>query len=100
GLVTPSGREERTDWPIDHSARQHLLFRRLPLAFEEATGYPSRGVRVLAVIDRERKKVDALARAGRMTSGHEDNRIAEAYDHGSVRLFCELACFETKSLLA
>jgi len=97
-LVTPAGREERTDRPVDQAAREDFLLRGLAFALEEPAGDASRRVRVLAVVDRERKEIDALARVRRAARGNEDHRVAVADDDGAVRLLGELAGFDTKRL--
>ena len=90
-LAGPSGREQRPDRPVDQAARQHLLLGRLALALEEATRDPSGGVGVLAVVDGERKEVDALAGARRRARRDDDHRVAVAHRDGAVRLLGQLA---------
>jgi hypothetical protein len=99
-LEPPPRREQGPDRPIDHAAGQHFFFRRLPLALEKAAGDPARRIRVLAVIDRQRKEVDSLARVRRAARGHEHDRITVPDDDGAVRLLGELAGFEAECLLA
>ncbi len=100
GFEAPAGRKERADWPIDDPAGQDLFLRGLSFAFEESTGNAAGGVGVLAVVDREREKVDPFARRRRPAGRDEHDRIAEPHDDGTVRLLGELAGFKTKGLVA
>ena len=95
-LVAPAGGEERPDRPIDEPARQHFLLGRLALALEESARDAARRVGVFAVVDREREKVDAVARVGRVAGGDDDHRVARADDDGAVGLFGQLAGFDRK----
>ena len=97
-LVAPAGGEQRTNGPVDHARGEDFLLRHLAFALEEAAGDASRGVRVLAVVDRQRQEVDALARARRTARSDEHHRVAETDDDGTVGLFGQLAGLEGKGL--
>ena len=79
-------------------ARQHFLLARLAFALEEAAGDPARRVGVLAVVDRQRQEVDALARVRRGAGGHEHHRVARAHDDGAVRLLGQPAGLDRQRL--
>ena len=97
-LVAPARGEERADRPIDEPARQHFLFGRLAFALEEAAGDPARRVGVFAVVDRQRQKVDALARVGGVAGGDEHDGVARADEDRAVGLFGEPAGFDRQGL--
>ena len=93
-LVAPARRKQRTDRPIDHAARQHFLFGRLAFALEKSARDAARCVGVFLVVDRQRKKVDALARVRRRAGGDENDRVALANEDRTVGLFRQLAGLE------
>ena len=77
-----------------------VFFGGFALALEEAAGNPSRRVGVLTVIDRQRQKIDPLARVGGTAGRDEHDRVAKADDDGAARLFRELAGFEPECVVA
>ena len=97
-LVGPAGGEQRTDRPVDHAAGQRFLFGGLAFALEEAAGDAARGVGVFAVVDGERKEVDAFARAGRVAGGDEDHGVAHADDDGAIGLLGQTASLDREGL--
>ena len=99
-LVAPAGREQRPRRAVDHPAGQHFFLSHLAFALEEAAGDTAGRVGVFTVVDGQRKEVDAFARVRRVARGDEDHRIAEANDDRAVRLFGELAGFETEGVLS
>jgi len=93
-LMVPAGGEERAHRPVDHPAGEHFLLARLPLALEEPARDPARGVRVLAVVHRQRQEVDPLPLGGRVARGDQDDRVAEPDHDRAVGLLGQLARLE------
>src|SRR4051812_36346954 len=56
-FVVPTFGKERTNRPIDQSARQNFLFRRPTFALKVTAGKTSGGSGFLAIINRERKEL-------------------------------------------
>ena len=61
-VVVEAIREQRTHRPIDEARGERLLFGGPPFTLEEAPGNAARGVRLLDVVDRQRKEIAARAR--------------------------------------
>ena len=85
-LVGPAGREQRPHRAVDHAAGQRFFFSRLAFALEEAAGDAARGIGVLAIVDREGQKVDALAGTRRVARRDEHHGVAQPDDDGAVGL--------------
>ena len=95
-FVAPAGREQRPNRPVDAAAGQHFLFSRLAFALEESPRDAPRRVGVFLVVDRQRKKVDALARRGRDAGGDEHHRVSHPDEDGAIGLLGEFARFDGK----
>ena len=91
--------EERADRPVDQPRRQDFLGRRPPLALDEAAGELAGGVDLLAVVDRQREEVEALA-AGAGHDGDERHGVADPDDHGAAGLLGEVAGLDAQDLAA
>ena len=91
--------EQRTNRPVDEPRRQDLLGRRPPLALDEAAGELAGGVDLLAVVDRQREEVEALA-AGAGDDGDERHGVADPDDHGTAGLLGEVAGLDAQDLAA
>ncbi len=99
-VVVEAVRKQRTQRTVDQAARQRLLLRRTAFALEEAAGDLARGVRLLLVVDGQRKEV--LPGLGRL-GGHardEHDGVAEARQHGASGLAGDLAGFERQRVVA
>ena len=92
-LPRPSLGEQGPERPVDQPAGQDLLLGRLAFPLEEPARNASRGVGVLAVVDGEREKIDALTSARRGAGRDDDERVAVAYGDRAVRLLGQLAGF-------
>ena len=92
--------KQRADGPVDLAAGQDFTLAGPAFALDEAAGNASRGVGVLAVIDREREKVDALAGLGIGAGRGQDDVVADADDAGAVRLLGQFSGFEANGLAA
>ncbi len=100
GLAAEAFREQRTDRTVDLAAGQNFALARTPFALDESARDASGGVGVLAVVNREREKVDALAGVGVGAGGGENHVFANANDAGAVRLLGQLAGFKVNGLTA
>ena len=94
GLAPEAFGEHRTDRPVNLAAGESLALAHAPFALDKAAGNASAGVGVLAVVDGERKKVDALAGLGIGGGGGEDYVFAEAHDGSAVGLLGKFSGFD------
>ena len=93
GLALEAFGEHRTDRPVNLAAGENFALAHAPFALDKAAGNASAGIGVLAVVDGERKEVDALAGLGIGGGGGEDNVFAEAHDGGAVGLLGKFSGF-------
>ena len=100
GLAAEAFGKQRPDGPVDLAAGQDFALAGPPFALDEAAGNASRGVGVLAVINGEREKVDALARVGVGAGGGENNVVADAHNAGAMRLLRQFSGFKVNGLAA
>ena len=91
-----SGRIGRSIWRLVRISRSLGT----SFALDESARDASRGVGVLAVVNREREKVDALAGIGVGAGGGENHVFANAHDAGAVCLLGQLAGFKANGLTA
>src|SRR5208282_4025691 len=84
GLAPEAFGEHRTDRPVNLAAGESLALAHAPFALDKAAGDASAGISVFAVVDGERKKVDALAGFGIGGRGGEHHVFAEAHDGRAV----------------
>ena len=94
GLALEAFGEHRTHRPVDLAAGEHLALAHAPFALDKAAGNASAGVGVLAVVDGERKEVDAVAGFGIGGGGGEYHIFAEAHDGGAARLLGKFSGFK------
>ena len=94
GLAAEAFGEQRADGPIDLAAGQNFALAGTAFALDEAAGNASGGVGVLAVVDGEREKVDALAGLGIGAGGGQDDVVAHAHNAGAVRLLGQFSGFK------
>ena len=86
GLAAEAFGEQRPDGAIDLAAGQNLALAGTPFALDESARNASGGVGVLAVVNGEREKVDALAGVGVGAGGGQNDVVANAHDAGTVGL--------------
>ncbi|GBD24304.1 hypothetical protein HRbin29_01982 [bacterium HR29] len=114
GLVLPVGRERHGDdldfvpepfgeegakGPVGEAHGENRLGARPGLAAGEGAGDAAGGVQPLLVVDGEGEEVDALASLGH-TGRHENNGVALADGHGTIRLVGEEAVLDDEGLSA
>ncbi len=79
--------KQRPDRPVNLAAGQNFALARPPFALDKAAGNSSRGIGVLAVVNRQREKVDALPRVRVGAGGGKNDVVADAHNAGAMRLF-------------
>ena len=99
-LVAETFGEQRADGTIDLPAGQDLALAGPAFALDEAAGNAAAGVSVFAVVNREREKIDALARLGVGNGGGQNDVFAHANNGGAVRLLGQFAGLERQFLAA
>ncbi len=100
GLAAEAFGEQRPDGPIDLAAGKNFALAGPPFALDESARNASRGIGVLAVVDREREKVDALAGVGVGAGGGENHVVANAHNAGAVGLLGQFSGFKMNGLAA
>ena len=83
--------EQRAQRTVDQAGGQRRLLGRTALALDEAARQLAHGIHLLFKIHAQREEILALARllgGGRID---HDDRVAQADDHGAVRLTAVLA---------
>ena len=86
----PDGKSGRIGRSMSRLVK-HLLLGRFALPLEEASRNTAGCVGVLAIVDREREKVDTDARRGGVTRGDDHHRVAGAHDDRAVGLLGQFA---------
>src|SRR5208283_3508497 len=94
GLALEAFGEHGTDRPVNLAAGESLALAHAPFALDEAAGNASAGIGVLAVVNRERKEVDALAGLGIGGCGGENNVFAESDDGSAAGLLGKFSGFD------
>ena len=100
GLAAEAFGEQRTDGAIDLAAGENFALARPAFALDESAGDASAGVGVLAIVNGERKEVDALAGLGVGAGGGENDGFADAHNAGSVCLLGIFAGFKANGFTA
>ena len=93
GLALEAFGEHGTDRPVNLAASENFALAHAAFALDKTAGDASAGIGVLAIIDGERKEVDALAGFGIGGGGGEDDVFAEAHDGGAARLLGKFSGF-------
>ena len=93
-VVAEALREQRANRAVNQTGTQHGLARRTAFALDEAARNLAGRIHLLLIIDRQREKVNAIARLSRGRGRHEHDRIAVTYEHGAIRLLGHLAVFD------
>src|SRR5262249_60574179 len=93
-----AGGKGRADGAVDRAGREALFGVRPTLPFGDPAGKLARGVGLLAVIDRQREEV-AFRIFLPFDGGHQDHRVAQAYDDGPMSLFGDFSGFDTEGLV-
>src|SRR5208337_650080 len=83
-----------TDRPVNLAAGESFTLAHASFALDKTAGNASAGIGVLAVVNRERKEVDALAGLGIGGSGGENNVFAESDDGSAAGLLGKFSGFD------
>ena len=94
GLALEAFGEHGTDRPVNLAAGESFALAHAPFTLDKAAGNASAGIGVLAVVNRERKEVDALAGLGIGGGGGENNVFAESDDGSAAGLLGKFSGFD------
>src|SRR5208282_4991688 len=94
GLAAETIGEHGTHGPVNLATGQHLAFAHAPFALDESAGNASTGIGVLAIVNREREKVDAFAGFGIGGSGGQYDVVSEAHQGRAVGLLGKFSGFD------
>ena len=83
-LVAESGREGRTQWPVDQATGQDRLFTGAGLTAEERTGDLARGVHAFLDVDGEREEIRSGTGLAGSGGCYQHPRLAQTDHYGSV----------------
>src|SRR6185437_17053497 len=78
-FTTEAFLEQRPHRAVDLAAGQDFALAWAALTLDEAAGNASAGVGVFAIVNGQRKKVDAFTRFGVRGSGGKDDVVAHSY---------------------
>jgi hypothetical protein len=90
-FIVEATREERTQRPVDQSAREDFLLRGTALALEEPPRDAARGVGLLLVVDGEREEILARFHVGAADAGDEDHGVIDGDEAGAIGLAGDFA---------
>src|SRR6185437_13214392 len=93
-LMAKTFREERTDGTINLAAGKNFTFTGTSFALDEAAGNASAGVRVFAIVHREREEINSFPGFGCAAGGADDDVIAQPHNGRALRLFRQMSCFD------
>src|SRR5262249_41420839 len=89
-VAAPAFGEQRTNWTVDQTRGQRVLFSRAALALEIATGDATCGIVFFRVVDGQREEVDAFLRLFCCDDRGEHGGLAVGGDHSTIGLARDL----------